>query len=115
MSKWIDIGDVNDFPVGARICVDADGQSVVVSHLAEGTAGAVQGGLCALVNMCPHAGLPFGDGELNGAVLTCPYHGYAFNVSTGRNIDYPDDTPAICLPIRVVEGKVEVNINPLEA
>jgi nitrite reductase/ring-hydroxylating ferredoxin subunit len=37
----------------------------------------------ALDNVCPHAGGPLGDGVLNGCELTCPWHGWTFDVSSG--------------------------------
>jgi nitrite reductase/ring-hydroxylating ferredoxin subunit len=112
VAKWIDIGKLEDFPVGEKICLDVDGQGLVICRLAAGTPGMPQGGVCAVVNMCPHAGLPLGEGELSGGVLTCPFHGYAFNVATGRNIDYPDDTPASVLPVRVMAHRVEIDLEP---
>ncbi len=118
MAKWIDIGSLGDYPPGSKTCLDVDGRSIVVCRLAPGTPGtpggpgSLDGGVCALVNICPHAGLPLGEGELTGAVLTCPFHGYAFNVATGRNIDYPDDIPVARLPVRVVEDRIEVEVDP---
>lgn len=37
----------------------------------------------ALDNVCPHEGGPIGLGELEGAVVTCPFHGWQFDVTTG--------------------------------
>jgi len=37
----------------------------------------------ALDNVCPHAGGPLGDGVLEGCELTCPWHGWTFDVTNG--------------------------------
>lgn len=37
----------------------------------------------ALDNVCPHAGGPLGDGTLEGCELTCPWHGWTFDVKDG--------------------------------
>ena len=37
----------------------------------------------ALDNVCPHAGGPLGDGTLDGCELTCPWHGWTFDVTSG--------------------------------
>jgi len=54
--------------------------------IAAGTAVAVcnvDGNYHVVANVCPHAGGPLGEGSLDGSVLTCPYHGWAFEVTDG--------------------------------
>jgi nitrite reductase (NADH) small subunit/3-phenylpropionate/trans-cinnamate dioxygenase ferredoxin subunit len=34
---------------------------------------------------CLHLKGPLGDGELEGPVVTCPWHGYQYDVRTGEN------------------------------
>ena len=54
--------------------------------IAGGTAIAVcnvDGTYHAVSNSCPHADGPLGEGGLEGSVLTCPYHGWAFDVTDG--------------------------------
>ena len=43
----------------------------------------VDGAFHALSNICPHAGGPLGEGSLEGNILTCPYHGWTFDVTDG--------------------------------
>jgi nitrite reductase/ring-hydroxylating ferredoxin subunit len=38
----------------------------------------------AMDNACPHKGGPLGEGELDGAHITCPWHGWQFDVATGQ-------------------------------
>ena len=35
-------------------------------------------------NTCCHKGGPLGDGELDGAVVTCPWHGWRYDVTSGK-------------------------------
>ena len=44
----------------------------------------VEGTYYALDGICPHQGGPLGKGQLNGSVVTCPWHGWQFNVATGQ-------------------------------
>lgn len=37
----------------------------------------------ALDNFCLHRGGPLGEGELDGYNLTCPWHGWTYDVRTG--------------------------------
>jgi len=45
----------------------------------------VDGEFFALDGVCPHQGGPLGKGSLAGCVVTCPWHGWQFDVRDGRN------------------------------
>ncbi len=71
----------------------------------------VEGDWFAVRNTCPHAGLPLGEGDLRGHVLTCPFHGYAYNIKNGRNIDWPEDEmPVKTFPVRIKENTVQIEL-----
>jgi nitrite reductase/ring-hydroxylating ferredoxin subunit len=68
----------------------------------------VEGDLFAFPQRCPHQLGPLSDAPLAGRVLTCPWHGYRFDVRTGENL-----SGGVCrlsqLPIvRVTDGRVLV-------
>lgn len=44
----------------------------------------VDGNYHAVSNTCPHADGPLGEGALQGNKVLCPYHGWAFDVTTGE-------------------------------
>jgi nitrite reductase/ring-hydroxylating ferredoxin subunit len=103
MAKWIDVTTTSDLPEGGKQCAQADDMAVVVFHF--------EGSYYAIENTCPHAGLPLGEGEHHGKVITCPFHGYAYRVDTGRNIDFPEDElPVRTLPVRVEGQNIQVDI-----
>lgn len=105
MPQWTDIGPADDYRNTPRKCVSLQHCHLIVFN--------VDQKLYAVRNSCPHAGLPLSDGDLNGKVLTCPFHGYAFNIEDGRNIDFPDDSPATTYPVRETDsGRVEVDVEP---
>ena len=104
LANWVDIGDRGEFTPGEQVCLDAEGTPLVVCD--------VDGELYAIANVCPHAGLPIGDGELRGLVLTCPYHGYAYNVKTGANVDFPnEEIPARKYPVQLNGNRVEIDVD----
>ena len=39
----------------------------------------------ATENRCPHRGGPLSEGDLTGTVVTCPWHGWQFDVTNGQN------------------------------
>ncbi|RME70705.1 MAG: Rieske (2Fe-2S) protein [Planctomycetota bacterium] len=41
-------------------------------------------GLFAIENVCPHQGAPLHDGRLEGTLLRCRWHGWPFDLRTGR-------------------------------
>lgn len=57
------------------------GRAIAVAHTHEG--------LRACSNTCPHADGPLGEGTLTGAVLTCPYHGWEFDLRDGSCLTNP--------------------------
>jgi nitrite reductase (NADH) small subunit len=45
----------------------------------------VDGVFYALDGVCPHQGGPLGNGQLNGCIITCPWHGWQFDVRSGQH------------------------------
>jgi nitrite reductase/ring-hydroxylating ferredoxin subunit len=45
----------------------------------------VDGQFHALDGICPHQGGPLGKGTLHGCIVTCPWHGWQFDVTTGQH------------------------------
>lgn len=77
MSDWIKIAATADCPPGtAREFVAAD-RIVALFN--------VDGEYFALDGVCPHQGGPLGQGSLSGCIVTCPWHGWQFDVSTGQH------------------------------
>ena len=52
----------------------------------------VDGKFHVLDGICPHAGGPLGEGKLQGNIMTCPWHGWQFDVTSGHHCL----TPQIC-------------------
>jgi nitrite reductase/ring-hydroxylating ferredoxin subunit len=44
----------------------------------------VGGDFYAIENSCPHQGGPLADGWLEDALVTCPWHGWCFDVRSGK-------------------------------
>lgn len=69
----------------------------------------IDGVFYALDGVCPHAGGPLGKGQLTGCIVTCPWHGWQFDVKTGvhqLNKIYSHGT----FPVRVVGDEVQVEL-----
>jgi 3-phenylpropionate/trans-cinnamate dioxygenase ferredoxin subunit len=86
-----------EFPIGAKKIVQAGNKSVGVFN--------VHGKLYAIRNVCPHQFAPLCLGrvtgttapskvgeyiwERDGEIVRCPWHGWEFDITTGRSIFNP--------------------------
>ena len=77
MNEWISIAAASECPPGGSIERVAGGRMVAIVNVA--------GTFHALDGLCPHQGGPLGTGAVCGTTLTCPWHGWQFDVVTGRH------------------------------
>jgi nitrite reductase (NADH) small subunit len=75
MSDWIEIAQLSECPPGTALERVAGDRIVALYN--------VDGQLYALDGVCPHQGGPLGKGVLAGSVVTCPWHGWQFDVTSG--------------------------------
>jgi nitrite reductase/ring-hydroxylating ferredoxin subunit len=111
MAKHV-IATVNDFPVGTRKLVDIRGRPIVVFN--------INGEFFALANRCPHQGGRLSEGRLvgliessepgcysysrRGEIIRCPWHGWEFDVRTGKSWCEPDRVRARQFSVSVAPG-----------
>lgn len=69
----------------------------------------VDGVFYAIKNTCPHMGGELGEGLLQGEVVTCPWHGWRFNVRTGKNPE-ADVVGVRAFEVRVENGEILVAV-----
>ena len=69
------VGGAGGNAVNNMIEKQLDGVDFVVAN--------TDGDFHACTNTCPHAGGPLGEGSIEGSVLTCPYHGWQFDLADG--------------------------------
>ena len=50
----------------------------------------VGGTFYAINGTCLHRGGPLGQGVLEGTVVTCPWHGWQFDITTGKAVMNPN-------------------------
>jgi nitrite reductase (NADH) small subunit/3-phenylpropionate/trans-cinnamate dioxygenase ferredoxin subunit len=66
----------DEIPPGTIREFDIDGKNIALAN--------VDGKLFAINNICLHRGGPLGEGELEGQVVVCPWHGWKYDVTTGK-------------------------------
>ena len=77
MPQQTRIASVVETPPGSARELVAEGRVIALFN--------VEGTFHALDGVCPHAGGPLGQGQLDGCIVTCPWHGWQFDVTTGQH------------------------------
>ena len=103
MTKTIKVAHVTDLSPGSGTTVDAEGQSIALFN--------VDGTFYAIDDTCPHRGGPLGEGELQGAMVTCPWHGATFDVQTGAVTGPPARASVRSFRVRVDGNDVLVELD----
>jgi nitrite reductase/ring-hydroxylating ferredoxin subunit len=67
----------------------------------------VGGVFYAISNTCLHRGGPLGQGFLEGRAVTCPWHSWTFDVTTGENV-VNSELKVACYETRIEDGQVLV-------
>lgn len=72
----IRIGSTRDIPPGAGRAFNVGRYEVAVFN--------IEGAFFAIENSCPHQGGPLAGGWMEGPLVTCPWHGWCFDVRSGK-------------------------------
>jgi nitrite reductase/ring-hydroxylating ferredoxin subunit len=89
---------------GKLVGVELEGEAVVVSRSAE------TGEVCAIAATCSHLGGPLDEGDRDGDVVVCPWHGSRFDLCSGEVKGGPAVFPQPRYETRVRSGQVEIRI-----
>ena len=99
-AEFVKVAAADEIPNGRLKLVDVRGERVAVAN--------VDGSFCAFADECTHDGGPLSEGDLEGEVVTCPWHFSRFNVRTGEIVDSPAEDPVQVYAVRVEGGEVYV-------
>jgi nitrite reductase/ring-hydroxylating ferredoxin subunit len=69
----------------------------------------VEGKLYAINNTCLHRGGPLGQGELLGKTVTCPWHGWQYDVTTGKILMNPT-VGVECYPVELRGDDIFIDV-----
>ncbi|HEX5423678.1 MAG TPA: Rieske (2Fe-2S) protein [Candidatus Acidoferrales bacterium] len=71
----------NELPAGMLRELQVEGKVIALAN--------VDGTFYAIDNICLHRGGPLADGELTGNSVTCPWHGWQYDITTGKSLMNP--------------------------
>jgi nitrite reductase/ring-hydroxylating ferredoxin subunit len=72
---------IAEVPAGTIHEFQVAGKAVALANVA--------GKFYAISDVCVHRGGPLGQGELHENVVTCPWHGWQYDVTTGKVTQNP--------------------------
>jgi nitrite reductase (NADH) small subunit len=81
LADFVVVGNVGDFVSGQGKMVVVHGRHVALFRLGDE--------FYALDNMCLHRGGPLCDGLIDSDVVTCPWHGWSYEIKTGTMVQDP--------------------------
>ena len=77
MAGFVKVCKTGDLAAGSGKTVNVNGKAVALFN--------VEGSFYAIDDTCVHRGGPLGEGELDGKIVACPWHGWRYDVTTGVN------------------------------
>ena len=81
MEKALKVATTRELPPGRIKVVTAGGRWMALFNVA--------GAIYAMDNECPHQGGPIGDGSIKGTVVSCPWHLWQYDVTSGKCLTNP--------------------------
>ena len=99
MSNWKRICPLDDIPrLGARVVQRLAGGDIALFRNAEDE-------VFALHDKCAHKGGPLSQGIVHGRKVTCPLHGWNFDLQDGQALA-PDVGSCATFEVKVEDGEV---------
>jgi nitrite reductase/ring-hydroxylating ferredoxin subunit len=100
--QFIEVASVDQIKNGELKVFDVNGESIILINL--------NGQFYAYKNQCSHMELELTDAEIEGEILTCPWHGAQFDIKTGEVVRLPASEPLEKYEIKVEGGKIFIKI-----
>jgi nitrite reductase/ring-hydroxylating ferredoxin subunit len=99
---YVTVGRVEDVPPGSVRPFRVGEEEIAVAHCEDG--------IFATQGHCLHLQGPLGHGRVaEGCVLTCPWHGWQYDVRTGEN-EFDRAIKLQTYEVQVEDGQIRVRI-----
>ena len=76
MAQLTKVAAVADIPAGTGKAVEVGGKTIAVFNC--------DGTFYAIDNTCKHRGGPLAEGMVSGTSVSCPWHGWEYEITTGE-------------------------------
>ena len=101
MADFVKIATAAEIGPGSVRKFDIAGKEIAVYN--------VDGSFFATSNICPHQGGPLDEGILEGNSIVCPWHAWAFDVTTGVSPINPR-AKIDCYPVKLEGADILIKL-----
>jgi nitrite reductase/ring-hydroxylating ferredoxin subunit len=102
MSEFVKVATIDQIPAGQARLVEVNGSEIALFNIG--------GAFHAIDNSCTHVGGPLCEGEIQGVEIICPWHGAAFDLTTGRAVGPPATESVKRYEVRVTGSDLEIEL-----
>ena len=103
MKETTVVARLSDIKPGQMCYVDVDGLPIALAN--------VGGTIYAFGDSCRHEGGSLSSGVLRDDIVTCPWHGWAYNVRTGKSLIPPVGLRIPTYPVEIDGDRIAVVID----
>jgi nitrite reductase/ring-hydroxylating ferredoxin subunit len=101
MNEFVSVAEAVSLPPGQGRTIEVQGHTFALWN--------IDGQFYCIDDLCPHRGGPLGAGSLQDGKISCPLHGWTFDVRDGSCLTR-SDRPVKTYPARVVDGQVQIRM-----
>ena len=102
MPKFMKVATTDELEDQQAKLVEVAGQKIALFRVGEA--------FYALSDTCTHRGGPLSEGTVEGAEVTCPWHGARFDIKTGAVLGPPAGREVRSYPVRLTGADVEIEV-----
>ena len=102
MGRLVKIATTKDVPPGTAKAVEAEGRKIALFNSG--------GAYYAIDDTCTHRGGPLSEGEVEGTVVTCPWHGATYDITTGSVLGPPAPRGVTSYTVRIDGNDIKVEV-----
>lgn len=102
MTDFMKAAAASELQEGKLLSVEVDSELVCLAK--------VEGCIYAFTDNCTHISGPLNEGNLEGYVLTCPWHAARFDVRTGKVLRGPARQDVLTYPVKVENDTIYIQL-----
>jgi len=104
-SSWVKVATIEQVPELGVLAVQLAGTSLILYR--QGIT------FKCYRNACTHLGNPLEDGKIENGIITCPFHGFEYNLETGKCLTVPDISLQ-SYPVKIKGDNIFVRLQKFE-
>ncbi len=101
MTEWKEVACEGDLTEGFGKYIELGDRQVALFFQ--------EGNYYAVDNLCAHMAGPLSAGDVVKTIVTCPWHGWQFDLKNGQCLNIPHSKVEV-FPLKIEEGKILIQI-----